>query len=587
LPLRKFGSTLVEINRNELNYRRRHRTNNFNYRETMWINRIIFRNHKILGKMFNFHPLGNGKTRFKRSIQSSIEINLTDVKGSHFYTCIIGKNGSGKSILLRSIIHSLNTLADKYIQNPALEYFSYHSKPDKAIQAWQKYKLEPQLFAINVLKELEIIISDTESKTNDSNLNSVDDINSGSQSAAEILETPPLLLSDIEETLRRYLDETIVIHVTNAKYDKPIRHPNPNFRSFASDDSVSSSAYLMAKSLLIENCTVQFENVIGDILNCSKVKIEFEVSSFYGLKLNRVFEIINELKTFDFLEKNGSSFFIISNEIQNTSFFADMFLTSTEDFTNVVNLIKNSAMLAKIIEYFNGIGQSANLNHFGSTFCFHISTGIVCNYVDLCVLGIFQQLGILSLQCKINGVVFNNLSSGEKEQIRLATYLSAGIYHKNKVHKQLLILIDEPENSLHPEWQYSFCLKLDKLLNLFEYKNAQIILTTHSPLLLMGLHGAGLNYHALSANRNENHSFDVVGDINAYCAEEVLLDIFGVRYRKQEIFDAVKKYLLENEGNLEPANPDPNDPINDSITIEETQTKLRKVALEILKGDLS
>lgn len=46
-----------------------------------------------------------------------------------------------------------------------------------------------------------------------------------------------------------------------------------------------------------------------------------------------------------------------------------------------------------------------------------------------------------------------------------------------------LILIDEPENSLHPTWQREY---VDKVLAAMEYRNAAIVIATHAPLVVTG-----------------------------------------------------------------------------------------------------
>ncbi|RCK42025.1 hypothetical protein TH25_23235 [Thalassospira profundimaris] len=46
-----------------------------------------------------------------------------------------------------------------------------------------------------------------------------------------------------------------------------------------------------------------------------------------------------------------------------------------------------------------------------------------------------------------------------------------------------LVLVDEPENSLHPNWQREY---VDKLLNALEYRNATIVIATHAPLIVTG-----------------------------------------------------------------------------------------------------
>ena len=46
-----------------------------------------------------------------------------------------------------------------------------------------------------------------------------------------------------------------------------------------------------------------------------------------------------------------------------------------------------------------------------------------------------------------------------------------------------LILIDEPENSLHPSWQREY---IEKVLAAMNFRNASIIVATHAPLIVTG-----------------------------------------------------------------------------------------------------
>lgn len=46
-----------------------------------------------------------------------------------------------------------------------------------------------------------------------------------------------------------------------------------------------------------------------------------------------------------------------------------------------------------------------------------------------------------------------------------------------------LILVDEPENSLHPTWQREY---VDKLLAAMTYRDATIVIATHAPLIVTG-----------------------------------------------------------------------------------------------------
>jgi len=48
-----------------------------------------------------------------------------------------------------------------------------------------------------------------------------------------------------------------------------------------------------------------------------------------------------------------------------------------------------------------------------------------------------------------------------------------------------LILVDEPENSLHPRWQQEFIKELHAIVSAFE--NCQVVVATHSPLIASGV----------------------------------------------------------------------------------------------------
>jgi predicted ATP-dependent endonuclease of OLD family len=72
------------------------------------------------------------------------------------------------------------------------------------------------------------------------------------------------------------------------------------------------------------------------------------------------------------------------------------------------------------------------------------------------------------------------LSSGEKQVIYRLGYILKDI----DVVKGGIILIDEPEISLHPAWQIKF---REILLDMFENVDVQIIIATHSPYILTNI----------------------------------------------------------------------------------------------------
>lgn len=68
-------------------------------------------------------------------------------------------------------------------------------------------------------------------------------------------------------------------------------------------------------------------------------------------------------------------------------------------------------------------------------------------------------------------------SSGE------LSLISSLLFLITTVPRGAIILIDEPENSLHPNWQREY---IDKLLVALQYRGAAIVVATHAPLIVTG-----------------------------------------------------------------------------------------------------
>lgn len=68
-------------------------------------------------------------------------------------------------------------------------------------------------------------------------------------------------------------------------------------------------------------------------------------------------------------------------------------------------------------------------------------------------------------------------SSGELSLISSLIFLVATVENNS------IVLIDEPENSLHPSWQREY---VSKIFSALSYRNVSVIIATHSPLVVTG-----------------------------------------------------------------------------------------------------
>jgi len=162
---------------------------------------------------------------------------------------------------------------------------------------------------------------------------------------------------------------------------------------------------------------------------------------------------------------------------------------------------------------------------------------------------IFQDLKILIKFDKVDAdgnVLFrnqkneifsiDNISTGEK------TLMSKVLYLYLKEIKDSVILIDEPELSLHPAWQ-NRVLKLYE--NFAKENNCQIIIATHSPHILGS---AKSEYIRLLT---ENGVIDNFSDTYGAEFSQILTDIMDVRdLRTPEIndkFTFIKNMIVNNQ----------------------------------------
>ena len=111
-----------------------------------------------------------------------------------------------------------------------------------------------------------------------------------------------------------------------------------------------------------------------------------------------------------------------------------------------------------------------------------------------------------------------------------------------------LIMIDEPENSSHPNWQinYMFWLK-----TIFErYFSCHFVISTHSHFLLTDLEPETSSIVALE--KKDGVIKDVSDGVNTFSwsVDDILYRVFGVRNTRNRAFEdeIMELYQLMSEG---------------------------------------
>lgn len=144
--------------------------------------------------------------------------------------------------------------------------------------------------------------------------------------------------------------------------------------------------------------------------------------------------------------------------------------------------------------------------------------------------------------------------------------ISSLLYLTTNVGKFPLIIIDEPENSLHPNWQRSY---VEKVLTAMAYRGATVLIATHAPLVVTGalsdspdlvsvleVRNGVARRLQLEASQSPSsieeilwRAFDVVTPANHFVSEEIVarISLFETReIEKREVLDFIDRLDSES-----------------------------------------
>jgi len=173
-----------------------------------------------------------------------------------------------------------------------------------------------------------------------------------------------------------------------------------------------------------------------------------------------------------------------------------------------------------------------------------------------------------------NGIPSNSLYINELLQSKFITikdfstegnikfqHLSSGQFHllksiitlMSEVEDESLILIDEPEISLHPSWQMNYMSLLNRMLS--KFKNCHVVVATHSHLIVTTLPVSNSDVIVAKKNRNDEIIFEILeGSPSGWSSDMILYSVFGVLNRNNQSFDFDVKMvasLMSNWNNTE------------------------------------
>jgi predicted ATPase len=164
------------------------------------------------------------------------------------------------------------------------------------------------------------------------------------------------------------------------------------------------------------------------------------------------------------------------------------------------------------------------------------------NVYEYEIISILRKIGFIrtfEIQVfKKGGMPFNFREASSGEANILSTLLSLVPLLKN----DSLILIDEPEISLHPQWQAKYIDLINKILE--NVSGCHIIIASHSPFLVSDLKPNNSSVISLKNTKGKIHAKKIDKSTYGWSAEDILLNVFEMQStRNFNLYENVSKAL--------------------------------------------
>lgn len=425
-----------------------------------------------------------------------ISLNFVNEEEEHFgpyTTLVIGPNGTGKSQILASIIEILNYLSAFKVRDKLYHKFEY------------SYDILYQF------DEDKIRVYNTEGKTK-------------AQKNKEPIEVkdvpiPSKILASAINLTDRYPNLTRSSKFYNSNYQYlGVRSASNNaFINNHVKSIVDSLSEAISKQLKLHNLKFLFEELgLAPILTIQyKAGDRFQQ---YLFEDENLFTKTIKDKIVEHFNRHISK----QKDKPKKDYRTEKYEKTLKDDNR---LLSASEFLKINAENFKGkfknkISYTSNLDFSSSESINHFIQDVIAlkTLVDLEIL-VYDKIGLQKTQ---NRFSFIQASSGEYHL--LTSFI--GIF--SKIEDNSIILIDEPEISLHPNWQMKYMHNLNRIFETF--KSCHFIIASHSHFLVSDLKEKQSSILKLFFNTQKNKIDARRLDWNTYAwsAEQVLIEVFKV-----------------------------------------------------------
>lgn len=480
--------------------------------------KVLFRIKKIT---FINHPI------FKNNVYN-LEAEKTTSRS--YKTVIIGSNGTGKSILLKEICDILIAIKANI------------EKERNDLSVDFDFILHYEFNGVSYM------VSKENSKT--MTYENIDSIN--------------VLPSQILAISYNLNDKYPLLTKKNKNYIESYRYLGIR--------STTNNAFITKhRKDFIDNIYQIFKNInkqeaLQEFFTEMKLPTRYNLIVSAGTNYNKLFsETITVDNILSVTEK------IIKGNINKSKRFSD---------TKFEQLLKDESLQRIILDFFNknllnkeSIKKAKKYLEYDINIDDDLNNDFVEDYIAIEILISMEVLKLEELEIiKSDSYAYNNSSSGEFHIINSITSIIAYIDNNS------LIFMDEPEISLHPNWQIKYIEILNKIIH--KYDGCHIIIATHSHFIISSLDkGSSTVISAKKDSFNNIVIQNIEEDTYGWSAENILYNVFGIATTRNSYFERDLKSLVEliatKQGSYEEAknildkfksfNIKQNDPLNEII----------------------
>ena len=561
----------------------------------MWIDK--YRKNKegyLVDNMgLNFHHKYrfefDGKDKLKFSTNSKNDYIDSYYKQNQYYSMLVGKNGSGKSSIFELLYNGVNKYYDaktkqRHIENRFIAIFLDN---DKFL-----------FYGFEINSEKEIFVKDIK-ELNKINLN-IEYI--------EHIENLKILcinadFGELETIITRNEVSNDRIKISDNIKKKEATTSLLNGQQTKITNSLSNSSFYERVLNYYKNDFTQ--SFLLNYKNFKKIEDKgIELPLYFYFKFNPTpkeyykenFDKLIEKssdETKEFLENLSQSLYKYYDFVYDTKlsifqkikafyifYYIDKYLFHTSDINVIIDTFTKSNTINKIksvdfenIDNLYTYEDNIHFNPFGeiwilediirdiqNTYHKVIDNTIVVNRFEnetymrnlAGSVDSFKEIFTLG-QIYLTYDFYPILSSGHLQLFKIFNYILEGVreFIKNgdSYEKDVLILLDEPDSSLHYEWQRNFIKWLSEFLEQFDDFNFHININTHSGMMLSDIP----KENVVVLNREKNKTFvkDLANQTLAQNLFENLnsdffLDKFIGGYIEDKILEIVKKENLDD-----------------------------------------